>query len=119
MDPVSMKLARGMSGSRGFRRSPWYELLGHRVLAAEHGRSGARLQIRPPRFPRASSELLTSRPACPSPTQEIPMSRHSRALVVVVVTTLGLAACTGGEMGPGALVAPSHEIPSAVKFWDA
>lgn len=47
------------------------------------------------------------------------MSRHGKALLVVTVTALGLAACTGSEMGPAATVAPSQESRAAVKFWDA
>ena len=34
------------------------------------------------------------------------MSRHGKALLVAMVTALGLAACSGSEMGPGATVAP-------------
>ena len=47
------------------------------------------------------------------------MSRHRRALLVATVTALGLAACTGSEMGPAATVAPAQESRAAVKFWDA
>ena len=47
------------------------------------------------------------------------MSRHRKALLVVTVTALGLAACTGSEMGPAATVAPAQESRAAVKFWDA
>jgi hypothetical protein len=47
------------------------------------------------------------------------MSRHGQALLVAMVTALGLAACTGSEMGPAATVAPSQESRAAVKFWDA
>jgi hypothetical protein len=47
------------------------------------------------------------------------MSRHGQALLVAMVTALGLAACTGSEMGPAATVAPAQESRAAVKFWDA
>ena len=47
------------------------------------------------------------------------MSRHGKTLLVVMVTALGLAACTGSEMGPAATLAPVQESRSAVKFWDA
>lgn len=47
------------------------------------------------------------------------MSRHRRALLVATVTALGLAACSGSEMGPAATVAPAQESRAAVKFWDA
>jgi hypothetical protein len=47
------------------------------------------------------------------------MSRHGKALLVVTATALGLAACTGSEMGPAATVAPIQESRAAVKFWDA
>ena len=47
------------------------------------------------------------------------MSRHGRALLVATVTALGLAACSGSEMGPAATVAPVQESRGAVKFWDA
>lgn len=46
------------------------------------------------------------------------MSRHGKALLVATVTSLGLAACGGSEMGPAASVAP-YESRAAVKFWDA
>jgi membrane-associated phospholipid phosphatase len=46
------------------------------------------------------------------------MSRQGRMLLVTV-TSLGLAACSGSELGPAATVAPSNESRVAVKFWDA
>jgi hypothetical protein len=47
------------------------------------------------------------------------MSRHGNALLVATVTSLGLAACGGSDLGPAATVAPSNESRAAVKFWDA
>jgi hypothetical protein len=48
------------------------------------------------------------------------MSRHTRVLSITAATTLGLAACSGTDMGPSAVVAPAREpAQAAVKFWDA
>jgi len=47
------------------------------------------------------------------------MSRLSRSTLVVAMTALGVVACTGSDIGPTSVVAPSNPAFSAVKFWDA